>query len=702
MGRLTTLFKGQHYPEALSLAQGLTTRFPKHGFGWKMLGVVLRRLGREPEALEPLRQAVLLAPGDAEAHNNLGVSLKAFGRLQEASQSFEAAVQRMPGFVGAHYNLGNTLAGLGQLAQAELSYRRALQLKPDFADAHGQMAGVLQALGRHSEAIHSYEQALTSGAEQAALHYNLACSLQARGDLPRAEASYRRALQRDPAFALAHYNLGNVLHAASRWSEAAGSYQNALGCDPASSQAHNNLGNSLKELGRLDEAELSYRQAVALKPDFAEAQHNLGLLLMQAARPQDAVNCFACAVQNAPDYAQAHKSLGDARKDLGQFDAAQTNYEHALQIDPGLQDALSNMLFTLNYHPDKSGEDVFAIYRRFEAQFGQPHRASWRPHHNDRTPDRRLRIGYVSPALRQHSSRHFLEPLLAQHDHSAVEVYAYAELAREDDVTARYKGYVDHWLPTQGLSDDALAQRIRDDRIDILVDVAGHTAGNRLQVFARKPAPVSLHWLDFGYTTGLSAVDYYLTDWPTVPEGSETLFSEEPWRLDGPGLVYRPAEGMGEANPLPAAQTGHLTFGSLTRAVRINHHTVRVWAALLKRVPNARLVINSGDYRTAAMQDELAKRFEAHGIERERLDIGHHSPRGTCCAKSTSAWTASRTTRAPPCLRACTWVCPLSRWPGGPAWAGWAARSCRGWGIPSGLPTVKRSTRRLRWRWRLT
>ncbi|MBK9237074.1 MAG: hypothetical protein IPO19_14165 [Rhodoferax sp.] len=135
----------------------------------------------------------------------------------------------------------------------------------------------------------------------------------------------------------------------------------------------------------------------------------------------------------------------------------------------------------------------------------------------------------------------------------------------------------------QGLSDEALAQRIRDDGIDILVDVAGHTAGNRLQVFARKPAPVSLHWLDFGYTTGLSAIDYYLTDWPTVPQGSEALFSETPWRLDGPGLVYRPAEGMGEVSPLPAEKKGHLTFGSLTRAVRINHHTVRVWAELLKQ-----------------------------------------------------------------------------------------------------------------------
>ena len=311
---------------------------------------------------------------------------------------------------------------------------------------------------------------------------------------------------------------------------------------------------------------------------------------------------------------------------MGHFAEAEASYRRALQLKPDFADAHSNLLFTLNYHPDKSGAQVFEAYREYERQFGQPYRGHWRPHTNNPDPQRRLKVGYVSPALRQHSSRHFLEPLLAHHDKTVVEVVAYAELNREDAVTARYKGYFEHWVPTKGMSDDALAERIRADGIDILVDVAGHTAGNRLQVFARKPAPVSLHWLDFGYTTGLEAIDYYLTDWPTVPQGSEALFSEEPWRLDGPGLVYRPAEDMGQASELPALKNGHITFGTLTRAVRINHHTVRVWAQLLHRVPGSRLVVNSGDYRSATMQQALSAQFAAHGIDPQRLDIGHQSP----------------------------------------------------------------------------
>ena len=488
------------------------------------------------------------------------------------------------------------------------------------------VGNVLSRLGCHADALEPMQKAVALSPGDAEAHSNLGATFKALGHLQEAQASYQRALQIKPDYVQAHYNLGNTLQALGQLEQAEMSYRNALQLAQDFAPANFNLGNALKTQGRLDDAERSYLNAVRIKPDHAQAWCNLGATLQALGRLHDAEASYRRALHVQPDYADAYSNLGNTLGDLGKMDAAQASYQRALRIKPDHTEAFSNLLFALNYHPDKCAQEIFAAYNGFEQRFGQPHRGAWPAHSNPRAPYRRLKVGYVSPALRQHSSRHFLEPLLAQHDHSVVEVYAYAELAREDAVTARYKGYVDHWVPTRGMSDDALAQRIRDDGIDILVDVAGHTAGNRLQVFARKPAPVSLHWLDFGYTTGLSAIDYYLTDWPTVPAGSEALFSETPWRLDGPGLVYRPAESMGKAGPLPAAGQGFVTFGSLTRAVRINHHTVRIWAELLKRVPKARLVINSGDYRTAAMQDELANRFAAHGITRERLDIGHHSP----------------------------------------------------------------------------
>jgi predicted O-linked N-acetylglucosamine transferase (SPINDLY family) len=311
---------------------------------------------------------------------------------------------------------------------------------------------------------------------------------------------------------------------------------------------------------------------------------------------------------------------------MGEHDAAIECFQRALALKPDCPIAHYNLLFTLNYHPDKSAQEIFAAYREYDERVGVPLRSTWREHANSRDATKQLKVGYVSPDFRRHSVRHFLEPLLAHHDKRLVEVFSYAELSVEDDVTARYRRLVDHWVPSVGLSDEALAERIRADGIDILVDLAGHTAKNRLGVFARKPAPVSMSWLGFGYTTGLSAIDYMLTDGASAPEGSEDLFAEQPWRLATPGYAYRPAEGMGHVSALPAQERGFVTFGTLTRSVRINHRSIRVWSQILQRVPGSRLVVDSKNYQDEGMSSALLNKFSAHGIGPERLQIGFHSP----------------------------------------------------------------------------
>lgn len=391
-------------------------------------------------------------------------------------------------------------------------------------------------------------------------------------------------------------------------------------------EAHYNLGVALQGLVQLDNALASYCRALEIRPGYADAHNNLGGVLKDLGQLDSALASYRRALEIKHDDAGVHNNLGGVLKDLGQIDDAIASYHRALEIKPDYAEAHSNLLFALNYHPDKSGEEIFAAYREYDERFGLPYREKWRPHGNSRETGCRLKVGYVSPDFWMHPVRHFLEPLLSRHDKNVVEVYAYAELNREDAVTARYRGYVDHWVPTRGMTDDALAERIRADGIDILVDLAGHTAKNRLQVFARKPAPVSLSWLGFGYTTGLAAVDYMLTDAASAPKGSEGLFSETPWRLTTPVYAFRPAENMGPVSPLPVAQRGYITFGTLTRAVRINHRTIRVWSEILKRVKGARLVIDSRNFQDATMQDALAEKFAAHGIDRGRLEIGHHSP----------------------------------------------------------------------------
>ena len=645
---------------ALTALQKSTELLPDDAVAHNNLCVALCDLGRPDEALASCNQALQLKPDFAEAHYNLGNILLDLAQTNDAVASYRRALQIKPRYADAHCNLGNALRDLGQLDASMKSCLQALEIQPDHPEAHNNLGLALTDLGRPTDAVVSYLRALHINLDQAKVHNNLGVALQSLGQPDSAVASYRRALQIKPDYAEAHCNLGTALQDLGKLDDAIANYHRALEIKPRLAEAHGNLGNALRSLGRIEDAIASYRQALKFNPDYAETHSNLGNVFNDLGQFDDAVASYSRALQiksniaethsnlgNAlqslghldealashvraigikPDYPEAHNNLGNALKDLGQLDSAAASYCRALQLRPDFAAAHSNLLFTLNYHPDKSGEEIFADYIEYDKQFGLPHRGTWRAHGNNRDTRRRLKVGYVSPDFCRHSIRHFLEPLLAHHDKAAVEIYAYAELLRGDEVTARYQGYADHWVPTVGMSDAALAERIRADGIDILVDLAGHTANNRLQAFARKPAPVSLSWLGFGYSTGLTAVDYLLTAEASIPTGSEALFSEMPWRLETPSCAYRPAEGMGQVSPLPAAARGYITFATLTRAVRINHRTISVWSALLKRVDGARLVIDSQNFQSAATQDALTEKFAEHGIRRERLEIGFHSP----------------------------------------------------------------------------
>lgn len=620
------LFEQGRLVELEMIAKTITGRFPGHGFGWQLLGVVLKELGRNDEALLPMQRAAQLLPGDADVQIDLGLIFQSLGRLKEAGECQRSALQSRPDSIAAHYNLGNVQLAAGNHSDAEASYRRAVGLNADFAEAHNNLGVTLQFQGHAEEAEACFRRALKSDPRNVAAWNNLGGLFAADGRSDDAEASFRRALDAMPDNAELHFYLANILNEQGRQAEAEAAYRRAIDLRPDYAQAHGNLGALLQAMGRLSDAGGSCRRALALDPDLAEAHNNLGFVLLHQGALLDAKSCFRHALDIKPDLAEAHANMGALLATQGQIDEAEESLRRALMISPSYEDAFGSLLFALNYHPDKTAQQVFAAYLEYEEWFGKPLRAAWPTHENDRQMDRRLKVGYVSPDFNAHSVGRFLEPLLAMHDKATFEVYAYADLRREDDATARYRSLVDHWLPTMAMSDQALAEQIRRDGIDVLVDLAGHTTGNRLGVFARKPAPVSVSWLGYGYTTGLSAIDYFLTDESVVPEGDDALFSETPWRLATPAFVYRPAMGMGEVGPLPAMDRGYVTFGTLTRAVRLNHRTIRVWSAILGRLPNSRLVIDSCDFQDPALRNELADRFAAHGIDQGRLDIGYHTP----------------------------------------------------------------------------
>jgi len=582
--RLAALFNGGRHGELEILAHRLTERHPENGYVWMMLGLSLQLQGKE--ALPNLEKAAELAPEDAEVQCNLGNVQKERGRYEAAQESYRRALEIDPGYALAHYNLGHTLEIAGQSEAAVESYRNAVQAQANFIPAHYNLGNNLRTLGRLEEAAGCYRQVLRLDPGYAPAHNNLGCVLRDLGQLDDATLSFRRALQINPLDAVAYNNLGNVLWEAGQTAEALENCRRALEIAPDFADAHNNLGNVLRDLRRLDEAVASYLSALELQPG----------------------------------YAGVHSNLGVARQDLGLLDEAIASFRRALEYKPDYAEAYSNLLLALNYQTEQYDEEIRAACREFERRFGC-HDAQ--PHRNVREVGRRLRVGYVSPDFRRHAAAYFAEPILAQHDHTQIEIYCYAEVKREDDTTARFRRLADHWYNSVGLSDAALAQLIRDHQIDILVDLAGHSRGNRLPVFARKPAPVQLTYLGFAGSTGLSAMDYRLTDRHTDPEGeSEGHYTETLLRLPDSLWCYRPSADMPAVGPLPALTRGHLTFGSFNNYNKIDPATLTLWSALLRALPDSRLMMLT--VPAGATRQRLLQEFAGQGIGSERLEL--HGP----------------------------------------------------------------------------
>lgn len=448
-------------------------------------------------------------------------------------------------------------------------------------------------LGLREEAIEALKRALALNLTDFDALSNYGLALAARGELVQAEILLRQAVRHRPRLKSGWYNLGIVMRAQSRLDAVERAYRCALDAEGDDVGVLINLASLLSELNRLTEAEECVRKALALDEKSA----------------------------------WTHQQLSSVLRDQGHLKDALKVARQAVDLSPNDPSCLSSMLFLANCIPDMDAQERFALYQEYDQRFAQPFHAYWRPHANQRHTARRLRVGYVAPIFRTHACMMFLEPLLAHHNHERVELFAYANnYELDDETTDRYRTYFDHWCDTTDLHDEHLDARIRADGIDVLIDIAGHTKGTRLAVFARKPAPVSLHWLDSGYTTGLTAIDYYLTDAATVPPGRENLFSETPWHLPRTALAYRPHGNMGMVSPLPALERGYVTFGTLTRSVRLNDRLIAAWAQLLHRVPHSKLVMNNGNFSQSDVRELWVQRFAALGIGAERLEIGHQSP----------------------------------------------------------------------------
>jgi protein O-GlcNAc transferase len=388
-----------------------------------------------------------------------------------------------------------------------------------------------------------------------------------------------------------------------------------------SDAACTNLGTALKELGRFAEAIGWHCRALELNPRSYFALNNLGSVLKDSGRFSEATGCFEKAIALNPDFHFAHNNLGSALCELGRAREAADCFRRTLELKPGYYHAFSNLLFALNYLGDTDRAELFAEHRCFDELFCKPLQPLIKPHSNRRDPERSLRIGFVSGDLREHSVALFIEPVFARCTTAAFEIFCYSNHPTPDAVTHRLRSQVEHWREVAGWSDDALADAIRHDAIDILVDLSGHTARNRLLVFARKPAPIQVSMIGYMQTTGLSAMDYRITDEHLDPTGISDAFSTETLiRLPSGAATFQPPADCPPVNELPALTNGYVTYASFNNLAKVSQEALDAWTTILHQQPTAKLLL------VGRAGNSLLKEFEARGISADRLELFDRLP----------------------------------------------------------------------------
>ncbi len=606
---------------AIELIKKAIAARPDHPGGHNNLGNVLLDLGRTDEAVACFNKSLAISPDYAEAHYNLGRVFQLTGQLDEAEASYRQTLAIKPDYAEAHNNLGNALLDMGRASDAVASFDRAITINPRLAEAHYNRANALEALGRLEEAVNGYRQAIDLEPNYFEAHNNLGTSLKSLGRLDEALTCYRQALAISPEFAEAHFNLANALDAAALHSEAILSYNEAIAIKPDWAEAHTYLGSAQLSLDQLNDAVASFRRALALKPDFAVAHNALGLALQTQGRFDDAIASHRQAIRLEPDLAEAHNSLGNALKELARVDEAIASYRKALDIKPDFSVAHSNLLFAMHCEAADPGE-LLKAHRRSEKGYAKPQSDPTDRRSVGDDPDRRLRVGFVSGDFRNHSVSYFLERPFASYDHQRLEFYCYSNFNLEDATTARLRSSVDQWRTIADLKDEQVIDAVRVDGIDILVDLSGHTKGHRLAVFAAKPAPVQVTWLGYPDTTGLSAIDYRLSDAIADPPGDADVYCVERLvRLPNGFLCYQPPDDAPEVAPLPMTDRGHVTFASFNNLAKVTPQVVESWARILQSVPNSRLLFKNKSLAASSARKRYAGLFAEHGIAPERIDF---------------------------------------------------------------------------------
>jgi predicted O-linked N-acetylglucosamine transferase (SPINDLY family) len=553
----------------------------------------LHQHGRLADTQALCREILQMVPRHFHALQLLGVTEYQNGRHQEADRLLQLALSIEPRSVAALSNRGVVLHELKRFAEALACYDKAVAVQPDCAEALSNGANALAQLERFEEAVARYDKALA-----------------VRSDYPEA-----------------YSNRANALHHLRRFDEALADCDKALALKPNDVDALANRGNALTQLRRFDDALDSYDQALAINPGLSTAWVGRGNVLLNLNRYAEAFTAYQNALEAKPDNLNAMSQLAHFHERQGRTEEAIACYDRALAIKPDFADAISNKIFTLDFATNVGIEEQQAARKYWWSQVGAKIAAtSSFSYDNDRDPARRLVLGYVSADFRRHSAAAIFRPVLQNHDKTQFEIACYSCSVAQDERTEDFRRIADKWVDASQWSDRILADRVYADKIDILIDLSGHSAGHRLGAFAHKPAPIQVTAWGHGTGTGLPSIDYLFCDPITMPLSMRHLFAEKLYDLPCIITTEAPPPDLRPSDP-PVLSNGYVTFGVFNRMAKVSDDAVAVWAAILKRVPDSRLLMKDGALNEEAVRAGLRERFAARGVAPERIDFLGYTPR---------------------------------------------------------------------------
>ena len=561
LSNLLENFKRGKFDYAKKIALSLTKDFPNHPFAWSILGGIYLQQKNYDLAIKTCKKYLELAPDDPQGHVNLGNIYFQNNDLDNAQASFLKTLSLKSNDELANYRMGQIMQKKGKYKEAEKKFKYIIEINPNSAEVLNSLGVVKKYLGKSNEAIKNFKEALKIKPNYVDAYYNLANILYEIRHLDNAEIYYKKVIQLNSNHFYAYNNLGNVY----------------------------NIQNKIKK------AILNFKKSILINKNFYLAYLNLAKVFIKVGFLDEAVLNLNNTIKLDQKNYEAYNVLGNVYLKKRKYEQALDFYEKAIKINPNFVDAYNNKNYCLNFIYKLNLDFVYKEHMKFGSQFENTKDLET-PLYIKKTIYNKIKVGYVSADFYEHSVSFFFEPLIKNHNTKNFEIFCYYNNNKFDHVTKRLKSYCENWRSIFLKKNEDVIKNILQDNIDILVDLSGHTNGNRLLVFAKKPAPIQVSWLGYPNTTGLSSIDYRLTDSIADPKGKNDMFySEELFRLPNGFQCYNGHNNVKSSISIPYEKNGYITFGSFNNFAKINKNVVKAWLKILKLVPNSRLLLKSSD-----------------------------------------------------------------------------------------------------------